>query len=160
MMAAVCSKLQMGSSLPISSVISYRKDYFSLCKTAKNLTGSVFAAADVDLCSVPQTNLKSNPAALIWYRRRYSRGDCHNGYHCIWRHSERKKTLLEQKWATVQATCTHLSGAGTVKLSSNPSGGAAPDSAHIYQAAEISGSWCNRAADIQYSANSNADGLS
>lgn len=41
-------------SLPILYVNSDRKDYFSLCKTAKNLTDSVFAAADVEFCSVHQ----------------------------------------------------------------------------------------------------------
>lgn len=80
---------------------------------------------------------------LMWCWRRYS---VHNGYPCT--PSQRKEVLLEPKWATVQATCIHLSAAGTVTLSSNISEDTAADSAHIYRAAETSDCWRNCAESI------------
>lgn len=80
---------------------------------------------------------------LVWCWRRYS---VHNGYPCT--PSQRKEAQLEPKWATVQATCIHLSAAGTVALSSNISEDTAADSAHIYRAAETSDCWRNCAESI------------
>lgn len=80
---------------------------------------------------------------LMWCWRRYS---VYNGYPCT--PSQRKEALLEPKWATVQATCIHLSAAGTVTLSSNISEDTAADSAHIYRAAETSDCWRNCAESI------------